>query len=139
MQVLLNMLRGYTAQAALDAPRFCISAGMPDAEVKGSKNAGDVNSEVYFEEGIDDETITKLRGWCYINTSHSSSNILHRDGTRCTRSKRFPKEHDGTWSSYPTHCRCIWTRRMGRWIRSPCRRACSSANISIFYVIQQSL
>ena len=62
MQVLLNMLRGYTAQAALDAPRFCISAGMPDAEVKGSKNAGDVNSEVYFEEGIDDETITKLRG-----------------------------------------------------------------------------
>jgi gamma-glutamyltranspeptidase / glutathione hydrolase len=56
------MLRGYTAQAALDAPRFCISAGLPDAEVKNSSSAGDVNSEVYFEEGIPYETVTKLRG-----------------------------------------------------------------------------
>jgi gamma-glutamyltranspeptidase / glutathione hydrolase len=56
------MLRGYTAQAALDAPRFCISAGLPDAEVKNASSAGDVNSEVYFEEGISYETVTKLRG-----------------------------------------------------------------------------
>lgn len=56
------MLRGFTAQAALDAPRFCISAGMPDAEVKGSKRAGDVNSEVYFEEGISEGTVAQLRG-----------------------------------------------------------------------------
>lgn len=63
VQVLLNMLRGFTAQAALDAPRFCISAGSPDAEVKGSAaKAGDINSEVYFEEGILDETVLKLRG-----------------------------------------------------------------------------
>ncbi|KAG2369442.1 gamma-glutamyltranspeptidase [Suillus spraguei] len=34
VQVLLNMLRGFTAQAALDAPRFCISAGMPDSDDK---------------------------------------------------------------------------------------------------------
>lgn len=62
VQVLLNMLRGFTAQASLDAPRFCISAGSPDSEVKGSaEKAGDINSEVYFEEGIPDETIAKLR------------------------------------------------------------------------------
>ncbi|GLB36126.1 putative gamma-glutamyltranspeptidase [Lyophyllum shimeji] len=56
VQVLLNILRGFTAQAALDAPRFCISAGMPDA---GSQ-AGDPNSQVFFEEGISEETIAKL-------------------------------------------------------------------------------
>ncbi|TDL28692.1 gamma-glutamyltranspeptidase [Rickenella mellea] len=62
VQVLLNMLRGFTAQAALDAPRFCISAGLPDTEVKGSNaKAGDINSEVYFEEGISEETVKKLR------------------------------------------------------------------------------
>ncbi|KAG6814055.1 hypothetical protein H0H92_003102 [Tricholoma furcatifolium] len=57
VQVLLNILRGFTAQAALDAPRFCISAGLPDA---GSQ-AGNPNSEVYLEEGISDETVAKLR------------------------------------------------------------------------------
>ena len=63
VQVLLNMLRGFTAQAALDAPRFCISAGSPDSEVRGSaEKAGDVNSEVYFEEGIPESTVAKLRG-----------------------------------------------------------------------------
>lgn len=57
------MLRGFTAQAALDAPRFCISAGSPDSEVKGSASkAGDINSEVYFEEGIPEETVKELRG-----------------------------------------------------------------------------
>ena len=56
------MLRGFTAQAAVDAPRFCISAGSADSEVKNSDKAGDINSEVYFEEGIPDETVAKLRG-----------------------------------------------------------------------------
>ena len=76
VQVLLNILRGFTAQAALDAPRFCISAGMPDAEVKGSKNAGDVNSEVYFEEGISESTVAKLRGqFCIVG-------VFNLSGTR---------------------------------------------------------
>lgn len=57
------MLRGFTAQAALDAPRFCISAGSPDSDVKDSASkAGDINSEVYFEEGISEETVKRLRG-----------------------------------------------------------------------------
>ncbi|KAJ7786191.1 gamma-glutamyltranspeptidase [Mycena metata] len=61
IQVLQGMLRGYTPQAALDSPRFCISAGLPDAESKNSGNAGDINSEVYIEEGIPQATIDKLR------------------------------------------------------------------------------
>ncbi|KZP02058.1 hypothetical protein FIBSPDRAFT_809037, partial [Athelia psychrophila] len=52
VQVLLNILRGFTAQAALDAPRFCISAGLPDSAEKGWNDAGNPNSEVNFEEGI---------------------------------------------------------------------------------------
>jgi hypothetical protein len=63
VQVLLNMLRGFTPQAALDAPRFCISAGSPDSEIKESgQKAGDINSEVYIEDGITPATVDKLRG-----------------------------------------------------------------------------
>jgi len=61
VQVLLNMLRGFTPQAALDAPRFCISAGLPGTPEQSTGDAGDMNSEVNFEEGIPVETISKLR------------------------------------------------------------------------------
>lgn len=61
VQVLLNMLRGFTAQAALDAPRFCISAGSPETQSNSTGSAGDINSEVYFEEGIADDVVEKLK------------------------------------------------------------------------------
>ncbi|RDB28378.1 putative gamma-glutamyltransferase YwrD [Hypsizygus marmoreus] len=61
VQVLLNVLRGYTVQAALDAPRFCISAGMPDSKQKGAAKAGDPNSPVFLEDNIPEETVVKLR------------------------------------------------------------------------------
>lgn len=71
------MLHGFTAQAALDAPRFCISAGSPDTQSKQTGNAGDVNSEVYFEEGISLETIAKLRGgWHYLQSWLSVSMLI---------------------------------------------------------------
>lgn len=60
--MLLNILRGFSPQAALDAPRFCISAGSPETMSSSTGIAGDINSEVYFEEGIPEETIKKLRG-----------------------------------------------------------------------------
>lgn len=53
IQVLLNVLRGYTPQAALDAPRLCIGAGLPDE--------GDLDSTVYLENGISNETVNTLR------------------------------------------------------------------------------
>jgi gamma-glutamyltranspeptidase/glutathione hydrolase len=62
VQVLLNVLRGMTPQAALDAPRFCISAGLPDADTEDAANAGNIDSEVWMEEGISDEVVQKLRG-----------------------------------------------------------------------------
>ncbi|WWC64826.1 gamma-glutamyltransferase [Kwoniella dejecticola CBS 10117] len=62
VQVLLNKLRGFSVQASLDAPRFCISAGLPSASKKGSEDAvGDINSEIYFEDGIDPEVVADLQ------------------------------------------------------------------------------
>lgn len=59
VQVLLNSLR-YSPQSALDAPRFCISAGLPTADKQGS--AGEIDAEVWFEEGIAPEVVEELRG-----------------------------------------------------------------------------
>jgi len=61
VQVLLNILRGLTVQAALDAPRFCISASPPDAKKRNTGSVGNGNSEVYFDEGFPEHTITALR------------------------------------------------------------------------------
>jgi gamma-glutamyltranspeptidase/glutathione hydrolase len=48
VQVLLNiMLRGMTAQDALDLPRFCIGSGTPDGSI-------------YIEEGVKPEVIQSL-------------------------------------------------------------------------------
>ena len=58
--VLFNKLRGFSAQSSLDAPRFCISAGLPDANTANSSSAGDINSEIYFEEGIDPQVVAEL-------------------------------------------------------------------------------
>ncbi|KAF7320145.1 Gamma-glutamyltranspeptidase [Mycena kentingensis (nom. inval.)] len=61
VQVLQGMLRGFTPQAALDSPRFCISAGSYETQSNSTGTAGDVNSEVYLEEGIGEDVIVKLR------------------------------------------------------------------------------
>ena len=72
VQVLFNILRGFTPQAALDAPRFCISPAVSDSESTGS--AGEVNSKVYFEDGFSEETIAKLRGLALCSGVIHSSN-----------------------------------------------------------------
>lgn len=55
VQVLMNQLVfGQTPQAALDAPRLCIGAGMPD-------NGDVMDRSVYLEKGISDEAIDGMR------------------------------------------------------------------------------
>lgn len=72
IQVLFNMLRGWSVQDALDAPRFCISPGLPDAPVKEAQRAGNINVEVYFEPGISSSVIEKLKGrLCSAGLIHS--------------------------------------------------------------------
>jgi gamma-glutamyltranspeptidase/glutathione hydrolase len=69
IQVLMNILRGFNVQEALDAPRFCINAGLP---VKGnSGEAGDVNSAIYLEEGIPPSIVRQLRGLCWLSSAFS--------------------------------------------------------------------
>ncbi|XMA15719.1 hypothetical protein WAI453_008510 [Rhynchosporium graminicola] len=55
VQVLLNeLIFKHNPQAALDAPRLCIGAGMPDA--------GAVTGQmIYFEDGIDQSVLDELR------------------------------------------------------------------------------
>jgi gamma-glutamyltranspeptidase / glutathione hydrolase len=62
VQVLLNILRGFSAQAALDAPRFCISPVFPEKRAENGGEAGEFNSEVYLEDGIPLQTAAELRG-----------------------------------------------------------------------------
>lgn len=70
VQVLLNMLRGYTPQAALDAPRFCIASRNIETYILDGGLAGDSPSEVHVEEGVDEATRVKLRGeYCIFNSS----------------------------------------------------------------------
>ena len=58
VQVLLNMLAfKFNPQAALDAPRFCIGAGMPGKVADRSKA---VDRTVYLEEGIATEVAQEL-------------------------------------------------------------------------------
>lgn len=74
--MLLNILRGFTVQDALDAPRFCISPGMPEG-ARQPGNVVDANSEVYFEEGITAETIAKLRGAFWpLSTERPEQNLI---------------------------------------------------------------
>lgn len=53
VQVLLNVLRGFNVQVALDAPRFCI-----DAQRIENK---DSTTKVFLEEGISPDVVCGLR------------------------------------------------------------------------------
>lgn len=54
VQVLLNILRGFNVQAALDAPRFCIDA-------EATIDEGSTTSKVFIEEGISPDSVDELR------------------------------------------------------------------------------
>ena len=54
VQVLLNVLRGFNVQTALDAPRFCI-----DAEPIGYERS---ITKVFLEDGISPNVVDELKG-----------------------------------------------------------------------------
>ncbi|EEB97554.1 hypothetical protein MPER_03102, partial [Moniliophthora perniciosa FA553] len=91
VQVLLNILRGYTPQAALDAPRFCISAGSSETQSQSTGSAGDINSEVYFEDGIPDETIAKLQ-----EMGHDARKAVGFNRSMMGRGQVIQKINDGS-------------------------------------------
>lgn len=93
VQVLLNMLAfKLTPQAALDAPRVCIGAGMPDA--------GDVGDRtVYLEDGISEETKKGLEklGHKVEMVSGMSRGLFGRG--QVIRWNVDPVEKRGVWSA----------------------------------------
>lgn len=88
VQVLLNQLVfGHSPQAALDAPRICIGAGMPDA------------TEVCVEEGISASTIEGLqaRGHRVRVVSGWERGLFGRG--QIIRRRLDPVEGTGVWSA----------------------------------------
>ncbi len=55
VQVLMNILHHGFRFSALDAPRFCIGAGMAGPE--------GATSEVYFEQGVDQAVVKSCKTW----------------------------------------------------------------------------
>lgn len=93
VQVLLNQLVfGLTPQAALDAPRVCIGAGMPDA--------GDVmDRTVYLEDGMSQETIDGMRKLGHkIEVVTGINRSLFGKG-QIIRWHMDPVEERGVWSA----------------------------------------
>lgn len=93
VQVLMNQaVFGLTPQAALDAPRVCIGAGMPDA--------GDVmDRTVYLEEGMSQETIDGMR-----KLGHKIEVVKGADRSLFGRGQIIrwhvdPVEGEGVWSA----------------------------------------
>ena len=53
VQVLLNILRGFNVQAALDAPRFCVDA-------ESMTHESSTASKVFIEEGVSPDVVGEL-------------------------------------------------------------------------------
>lgn len=53
---------------------------MPDSEVKDAKSAGDINSEVYFEDGIEPKVVNELRSNQYFLGTESLLTITQGMG-----------------------------------------------------------
>jgi len=109
VQVLLNILRGFDPQAALDAPRFCISSGIPNIDIKNAGRPIYINSEVYFEDGILPDTVEQLRG-TYPNIIYFSllTQAMISYGTRRSHSFRALQWRIWAWASDPKSHRSIW-------------------------------
>ncbi|GAA6034008.1 hypothetical protein JCM8097_000647 [Rhodosporidiobolus ruineniae] len=90
VQVLLNMLHhNATAQAALDCPRFCISADVPEDKDKD----GDIGTLVYLEDGIPDEVVEGLRA-----LGHEVKVLSGHERAMFGRGQIIQKTPAGSWA-----------------------------------------
>ncbi|GAA5840106.1 hypothetical protein JCM9279_002279 [Rhodotorula babjevae] len=91
VQVLLNMLHhNSNAQATLDAPRFCISADVPD----DAATDGDIGTKVYLEEGIRPEVVDKLKAM-----GHDVELLTGHDRSMFGRGQLIQKLPSGAWAA----------------------------------------
>ena len=113
VQVLLNILRGFNVQAALDAPRFCI-----DAEPIGYENS---ITKVFLEEGISPVVVDELRSELSRQAVNSRA-ITNFDSawTPCRIFDRKLEEAVRPRANHPEETRSQWSTNLGRWVRSSC-------------------
>ncbi|KPV74759.1 uncharacterized protein RHOBADRAFT_36697 [Rhodotorula graminis WP1] len=91
VQVLLNMLHANSnAQSTLDAPRFCISADVPDDAAKD----GDIGTKVYLEEGVRPEVVEQLRAM-----GHDVELLTGHDRSMFGRGQLIQKLPSGAWAA----------------------------------------
>ena len=94
VQVLLNILRGFNVQAALDAPRFCI-----DAETISDEGS---LSKVFLEEGVSLDVVDKLRSESSRCLAVNLRTITNFDRTRAPR-RIFDRELEESVRSRTNH------------------------------------
>lgn len=158
VQVLLNKLRGFSAQACLDAPRFCISAGLPESGAAQASSAGNMDSEIYFEEGISEQVIEDLRSeflllsslfslLCFlldplflilsplsvaqedISIVRKRSSLQNRYGPHMRNRNKLQTRNIRKRSINPTNNRSIREESMGMWFRPKRRWSCNGTNL----------
>ena len=110
VQVLLNVLRGFNVQAALDAPRFCI-----DTEPIGCKGSA---SKVFLEEGISLDVVDKLGSESSRLLAVNLRMVTNFDRARTLRRifDRKLEEAVRPRANHPEETRSQWSTNLGRWI-----------------------
>ncbi|GAA5909709.1 hypothetical protein JCM6882_008470 [Rhodosporidiobolus microsporus] len=89
VQVVINLLHhNTTAQSTLDAPRFCISADVPEDKTKG-----DIGTTVYLEDGISPDVVEKLR-----EMGHDAKVLKGHDRAMFGRGQIIQKTPGGAWA-----------------------------------------
>ncbi|BGO91449.1 hypothetical protein NBRC10512_003109 [Rhodotorula toruloides] len=90
IQILLNMLHhNCNAQSTLDAPRFCISADVPEDPSK----LGDIGTKVYLEEGVKQEVVEELK-----RMGHDIELLTGHDRAMFGRGQIIQKLPGGAWA-----------------------------------------
>ncbi|GJN90639.1 hypothetical protein Rhopal_003651-T1 [Rhodotorula paludigena] len=90
VQVLLNMLHhNLNPQQALDAPRFCISADVP----QNPEHEGDIGTTVYLEEGIEPAVVDELR-----RMGHDVELLTGHERAMFGRGQVIQKLPSGAWA-----------------------------------------
>ncbi|GAA5857901.1 hypothetical protein JCM1840_000958 [Sporobolomyces johnsonii] len=90
VQVLLNLLHhNLTVQSTLDAPRFCISADVPE----NAEKDGDIGTQVYLEEGIKPEVVEELK-----KMGHEVKLLTGHERAMFGRGQIIQKLPSGAWA-----------------------------------------
>ena len=109
VQVLLNILRGFDVQAALDAPRFCI-----DAQPIGYE---DPTTKVFLEEGISPDVVSGMRSEP-LRQAADPQTFMKFDRTWTLR-RIFDWKLEGEVrprANHPEETRPQWSASLGCWI-----------------------